>query len=330
MEIAKAIVLAGDTPGGPPWPSLRSVPQPLVPVANRPILFHTLDTLSAAGVLETTIAVEPATAAPIRAAIGDGSDWRMVVRYAECPARMTLDDALAATTDFAAREPILVHRVDSLLKERMHTHIAAFAGEGLDALALRLPGQPDITGAGVDSSWLLSQHAVAILARSATRPDPVTRVRAGGGQVRIQEVDGCLPCAGGHDTLLEANRRMLEGLVPSVPPGTVEDSRLQGAVAIDPTATVLRSVIRGPVVIGPGARVVDSYVGPSTSIGAEAVIEGAQVEYSILMPRSEVRFVGVRLEESVVGYGARVHRSFSTPGNALRLAIGDGADVGLG
>ncbi len=59
MEIAKALVLAGRTDRDQPWPSVRSGPKHLVPVANRPILFHHLEALRTAGVLEATIAVEP-------------------------------------------------------------------------------------------------------------------------------------------------------------------------------------------------------------------------------------------------------------------------------
>ncbi|HTE62169.1 MAG TPA: hypothetical protein VK631_17585, partial [Solirubrobacteraceae bacterium] len=38
MEIAKALILAGRTAHDRPWPSVRSGPKHLVPVANRPIV----------------------------------------------------------------------------------------------------------------------------------------------------------------------------------------------------------------------------------------------------------------------------------------------------
>ena len=93
-----------------------------------------------------------------------------------------------------------------------------------------------------------------------------------------------------------------------------------------PTAIVERSLLRGPIVIGPGARVTDAYIGPYTSIGANVVIEGAEIEYSIVLPEAELRFVGTRLESSVIGRGARIVRGFDLPG-AIRMSIGDGAEV---
>jgi glucose-1-phosphate thymidylyltransferase len=327
MEIAKALVLAGRSDDDRPWPSVRLTPKPLVPVANRPILFHNLEALRRAGVLEATIAVDSDTATAIRCAVGDGSEWGLTVRYAECPWGSGVDGALAVTRDFVGDEPVLVQRVGALLRERIHPHIAAFADERLDALALRLagPGQ----GETVDSGWLLSERAVSMLMdRADAGGDPLARVRAGGGHVRVQAVDGCLPCYGGQEALLEANRRMLEEIVTNVDPACLERTQIQGPVVVHPTARLEDTLVRGPAIIGPRSRLNGAYVGPYTSIGADVVIEGAQVEHSIVFSGAELRYVGTRLESSVIGQRARVVRSFGMP-NALQLSIGDGAEVAL-
>jgi glucose-1-phosphate thymidylyltransferase len=331
MEIAKALVLAGRSADDRPWPSARSTPKPLVPVANRPILFHNLEALQRAGVLEATIAVDPDTASAIRSAVGDGSDWGLDVRYAECPPAIGIDGALARVRDFVGDEPVLVQQAGALLRERIHPHIAAFAGERLDALALRLPAcAPDAYADDepAHGGWLLSERAVAMLAGGEIVTDPLARVRARGGLVRVQDVDGCLPCHGGQETLLEANRRMLEEIVTDVDPACLQRSRIQGPVVVHPTAHIENSLIRGPAIIGPRTRLTEAYVGPYTSVGADVVIDGAQIEHSIVFSGAELRYVGTRLESSVIGQRARVVRSFGVP-NALQLSIGDGAEVAL-
>jgi glucose-1-phosphate thymidylyltransferase len=327
MEIAKALVLAGRSDDDRPWPSARFLPKPLVPVANRPILFHNLEALRRAGVLEVTIAVDGDTASALRGAVGDGSDWGLAVHYAQCPVGTAVDGVLKATRAFVADEPVLVQRAGALLRGRIHPHIAAFAGEGLDALALRLAGTSQ--GASVDSGWLLSERAVSMLTdRENAGGDPLAHVRAGGGDVRIQCVDGCLPCHGGQDALLEANRRMLEEIVTDVDPGCLQRSEIQGPVVAHPTARLEESLVRGPAIIGPRSRVVGAYVGPYTSIGADVAVEGSQIEHSIVFSGAELRYVGTRLESSVIGQRARVVRSFRMP-NVLQLSIGDGAEVAL-
>jgi glucose-1-phosphate thymidylyltransferase len=325
MEIAKALILAGDGPDGRRCATAPSSPPHLFPMANRPILFHNLEALRTAGILEASILARGETGAAIRRAVADGRRWGLTIRHADWGAELGLPGALAGTRDFLAGEPVLVQRGDALLHEHMHAHICAFAREKLDALALRLA--PPVAEA--TPGYLLSPRAVRILREGPSAPDgPIAGVLAGGGRVREQPVDGCLPCAGDVESLLEGNRRALEALARSVPAEAVEDCRVQGAVEIHPTARVTRSLLRGPLVIGPGARITDAYVGPYSSIGAGVIVEGTEIEHSIVLPEAQLCFVGTRLESSVIGHGARVVRDFQLPG-ALRLAIGDGAEVVL-
>ncbi len=176
---------------------------------------------------------------------------------------------------------------------------------------------------------MLSSRAVEIIRGDRSgAADPVAGVREQGGRVRVQRVDGCLPCHGDLATVLESNRRVLEKLDASIDPTTLDQVNIQGAVRIDPTARVTRSLLRGPVIIGPGARITDSYVGPYTSIGDDVTVEGTEIEHSIVLPKAELRYLGTRLESSVIGRGARITRGFEMPA-ALRMAIGDGAEVVL-
>jgi glucose-1-phosphate thymidylyltransferase len=58
-------------------------------------------------------------------------------------------------------------------------------------------------------------------------------------------------------------------------------------------------------------------------------LEAAEIEHSIVLADADVRFVGTRIESSIVGAGARVGRGFDPPA-AMKLSIGDGAEVILG
>ncbi len=167
------------------------------------------------------------------------------------------------------------------------------------------------------------------------------RLAAAGGRVRVQRVHGWRRYGGTAADLLELNRMVLEALAAGAGEraGTFEpgprptgmggaDSRIEGCVTLDPSASVHASVIVGPAIVGPGAVVEDSYIGPYTSIGAGALIEGAEVERSIILPRARIQHIGGRLVGSVVGQDTRVFRDFSLP-RALRLHVGDGGEVAL-
>jgi glucose-1-phosphate thymidylyltransferase len=156
--------------------------------------------------------------------------------------------------------------------------------------------------------------------------NPINEIRASGGRVRVESVDGCLPCHGDIDALLDCNRRLLEELVGNTTPIELPECEVQGAVVVHPSADVRRSTLRGPLIIGPRAKLDHAYVGPYSSVGADVVIEGAEIEYSMVLPGAELAFVGTRIESSVIGEGARVAREFRKPGS-LRLSVGDGAEV---
>ena len=326
MEIAKALILAGGGGDDRPWPVVAGS-RHLFPIANRPILFHNLEALRASGILEATILSQPETAGAIETAVGNGRDWGLTVRHAEWDGSGGMLGGLVAGREFLGDEPVLVEQGDALLRERMHVHISAFARERLDALALCLARNLERTTGHLTPGYLLSPRAVSILLeQSASDAGPVARLRASGGRVRVQAVDGCLPCHGDVEALIEGNRRMLEGHATSVDAASLQDSTVHGAVEIHPTARVCRSLLRGPVIVGPGARQTDAYIGPYTSIGAGVVVEGSEIEHSIVLPDAELRFVGHRLESSVIGRGARVVRGFDLPAT-MRVAVGDGAEV---
>jgi glucose-1-phosphate thymidylyltransferase len=328
VEIAKALILAGRTTHDRPWPSVRSGPKHLVPVANRPILFHNLEALRRAGLLEATIAVEPESVQAISAAVGDGSAWNLSVRYVEWMPATGIGGALAAARGFLADEPVLVGPGDALHREQIHPHIAAFADERIDAMALTLSGAPrDVAGRPVPGGYLLSDRALSLLlSRPRLGGDPLAGVSRHGGQVLVRELDGCLPCHGDQDALLEGNRRMLEALPGDVDRASFPSCQFQGPVKVHPTARLDHTLVRGPAIIGPGARLSHAYVGPYTSIGAGVTLDGSQIEHSIVLDGAELLHVGGRVESSVIGRGARITRSFNVP-TAMRLSVGDGAEV---
>jgi glucose-1-phosphate thymidylyltransferase len=329
MEIAKALILAGRGNDDRPWPTAPSGAKHLFPVANRPILFHNLEALRSAGVLEAAILADPAAGDAIEQAVGDGRDWGLSVTHVEWPrSGGGLAGALATSHGFLADEPVLVQEGDALLRDCLHPHIAAFARERLDTLALRLdPGAGKLPRRPAPG-YLLSPLAVSILLDGSDPANPVTGVRARGGRVRVQRVDGWLPCHGGQDALLESNQHMLERIGSSYDPASLQDCRVQGRVVVHPTALVRRSLLRGPAIIGPGARITDAYVGPYTSLGPRVTMEATEIEYSIVLADAELRFVGTKVESSVIGRGARIVRGFDLPA-ALRMSIGDRAEVVL-
>jgi glucose-1-phosphate thymidylyltransferase len=330
MNIAKAVVLAADSRNPEPWPGLGLSTRHLAPVANKPVLFHHLEALSAAGIGETAIVCDRRSNAAVREAVGDGSSWGLDVRYFE---ESPLDGILAsaAVADFVGYEPVLVQHGDILLDEDLSTLDAQFADYELDALVMHAghwSRRKDDRGRSIDG-YLIGPGVFPDLRRQgAGLGDALARLQATGARIQERYVEAWLPCRGGTDALLAANRRMLEAMPVDQCGERIFDSEIQGRLALDPSAEVRDSLIRGPVAIGPGARIANAYIGPYTSIGADVQIDSVEIEHSIILDRAQLRFVGFRLEGSLVGPDARVTRDFRLP-QAIRLSVGAGAKVAL-
>ena len=329
MEIARAILTATSTTDDRPWQSLGSGPKALVPVATKPILFHTLDALRSAGILEVALLSEPPATPLFEAAVEDGARWGMSIVHRACRADTDVRGALGLSANFVDDEPVLVQRADAIMRERLRDHIVGFSRDDLDALALMLRRAPSREALPrVAGGYLLSPQAVAIMLEAPTVHDPLLRLQRHGSQVRVLDVDGCLACHGDQSSLLEANRHALCHIETDVSQAVVEDCEIQGAVILHAGASLKNTLVRGPAIVGARTRIVDSYVGPYTSIGADARIEGTEIEHSIVMDRAQLVFVGSRLETSIIGRDATIVRRFEIP-SAVRISVGDGAHIAL-
>jgi glucose-1-phosphate thymidylyltransferase len=322
MEIAKAVVLAGECGGSAPWPSVGVAARQLAPVANRPVLFHHLDALQSAGVTQAAIVTDGITGTCIRGAVGDGSDWGLELTHLEFHGTSNVL-ACSSVAAFVGTAPVVVQHGDVLLRERLSALTDDLDDHELDALILSPGAKPAYGGAG----YIIGPDVHERLRRDgAALDDVVERLRAAGARIGVRQVDACMPCRGGAEELLEANRRMLELVAPEPHGERVFESEIQGPVALHPSAEVRASVVRGPVAIGPGARISNAYIGPYTSIGAGVDLDCIEIEHSIVLDGAQVRYLEARVEGSVIGPGARVSRDFRMP-RALRLSVGEGSHV---
>ncbi len=157
--------------------------------------------------------------------------------------------------------------------------------------------------------------------------DAIQHLVDSGRRVEPHVVRGWWKDTGRLDDMLEANRLILEAIEPRVE-GELVDSQVEGRVVVEPGARLERVTVRGPAIIGTGARLRDCYVGPYTAIAEDCVIEGAEVEHSILLAGSSVRGLQGRMESSLLGKNVHVGRDGRQP-RAYRFMVGDNSTIGV-
>lgn len=325
----------------------------LQPVANRPILWHVLDALHAAGVDENIVVTPETLADEVRGSIADEGPADVPVRYVVSENGSDVGDALRCAAERVGGASCIVHRGDGMLAEPLAPFTERLAESATDLMLLVHPTADKAGRLGLPARRLL-RLAESNFARTLPGiagvclfgPGALYRaaeanlyageqldlaavgdvVASSGGQLDVQVVRGWRHYSGDVADLLELNRATLDALSPDDEPAHDGDNKIEGRVAIHATACVTSSVIVGPAIIGERAQVVDAYVGPYTSIGAGARIEGAEVERSIISPGASITHLDGRLVASVVGTNARIYRDFSLP-RAMRLRCGDDVEV---
>lgn len=335
--VDKAIVVAAE-------------PMNLLPVANRPLALHALEALAEAGVRTAAVTVRAAFRAQLERELEQCAPAGTQITCVEQRDEDTFPAVLADLGSFLGNDPFVLHLGDSLSHDclssllqaptcdRDTTMLVQEAGpdDSVVDLAQRRAGrradEDDRAAAGV---WVLGSAALDALCEAPASGSAevdleraIRRLTGLGGCASVREVREWWRFRERPGALLEANRFALAGLKPGPVQAEIYDSRIQGPVSIHPSACLESSTVRGPAVIAAGACVRDAYVGPYTSIGEDVLIEGAEIEHSILLPGASVTHLGGRLEASVVGPNARVFRDFRLP-RAMRLNVGEGAEVSL-
>jgi glucose-1-phosphate thymidylyltransferase len=356
MEPLKGLILSGGR-GTRLRPITHTSAKQLVPVANKPVLFYGVEAMAAAGIDEVGIIIAPETGDEIREATGDGSQFGVRITYIVQDEPAGLAHAVLTAEPFLGQSPFVMYLGDNLLQGGMTDLVKAFKEHEPDALILLTP-VPDPENYGVAElndgrvtrlvekppqpntdlalcgvyMFTANVHDAARAIRPSGRgeleiTDAIQHLVDAGARVEPHIVQGWWKDTGRLDDMLEANRLVLDTILPSVE-GEMVESTTHGRVIIEPGARLERSTVRGPAIVGAGARLTDCYIGPYTAVGPGCVIENAEVEHSILLEGSSVRGLDGRMEASLLGRNVAIGRSTGQP-RAFRFMVGDNSEIGI-
>lgn len=357
----KALILAGGA-GTRLRPITHTRAKQLVPVANKPILFYGLEAMAEAGIKEVGMIVGD-TAAEVKAAARDGSQWGLDITYIPQAAPLGLAHCVLIAREFLGDDDFVMYLGDNLIRQGVKDFVDRFSLERqqLDPAAAHIllakvpdpqrfgvaelddhgevtrlvekPAEPksDLALVGV---YLFSPaiHAAVSAIEPSSRgeleiTDAIQWLVDSGHRVRSELLQGWWIDTGKLTPLLEANRLILETLARRIDGRVDDDSQVEGRVVLEAGAVVEHSHIRGPAIIGARSRISNSFVGPFTAIDADCQVIHSEVEHSVFLAGCRVDHAG-RLEDSLLGQNVEVMRSGRLP-RASRLMVGEDCQIDL-
>ncbi len=327
----------------------------LIPIANKPILYYSIEAAAGAGIKEIGI-VHNAESMEVPDYVGDGSRWGVQITYIPQVKPGGLAEVVMIAEKFIAGEDFIFYLGDNLLVGGIKRFIDDFEQSNCNCfLTLSRVKDPERFGVpeikdgrivGVEEKpkqpkssfavagiYLYDKHifeAVKALKPSARGELEISDAHQylidKGFKVGYTEITGWWKDTGKPADLLEANRLILDAIVSHIEGEVDSSSDVAGKVIIESGARIIKSKIRGPVIIGKNCVIEDSYVGPFTSIGDRTEVRNSEVEYSIVLRDCKIQSVGLRLEGSILGNDVEIVEAVGKP-RVHRFMIGDQSRV---
>jgi NDP-sugar pyrophosphorylase family protein len=149
--ITKALILTGAPVEADRWRTLGVHARPLVPLANRPVVLHTLDALQAAGVREATVLADGGLRAALGEVLGRGTP-DLTIRFADHVDEQALD-----------ARALVVEPADALLRGPLDAVLGEIGADDIDGAVLRLP-PPAASSITEVAACVLGQDAAVAMA----------------------------------------------------------------------------------------------------------------------------------------------------------------------
>jgi glucose-1-phosphate thymidylyltransferase len=346
-------------------PITWSMNKHLLPLAGKPMIFYPIENIVAAGVKEIAININPGDK-EIQEVVGDGSRWGVKIAYIEQigGARGIAHAVYNARDWLGEDEPFIFHLGDNIFRAGIKNIVERFNKDGLSC-ALTLSRAPNLTELGVaefntdgkltrviekpkeppsdlavtgvyiyDKNFFEAFRHIQPSARGEYEISDIhTWFIENGFKVGYDIVDGWWKDPGRPVQLLEGNVLALNTLPHDsfVNEGeTDKAAQILGLVKIGKGTKIGSNVLmRGPIVIGDNVQIDNAFIGPFTTIGNGCVIDGAEIEHSIILDKSTIKSVG-RIDGSMVGRNVTVvAKTCSLPSSGHKMFVGDNSWVEL-
>ncbi len=342
-------------------PITATINKHLIPLANKPMIFHAIDKVVEVGVNEIFINLNPGETSLCNA-VGDGERWDIKIRYFEqTGGPQGIAHVVKEAQAFIGDDPFIFYLSDNIVLGSLHALMHEYETGGHDCvLALAALEDPRAFGVPVFDAQdrlidvvekpleILSPYAVTgiyiygprlffstfdRIQKSARGEYEISSIHSEllkqGYRIGHQKITGFWKDTGKPDDLIYANSLLLDQMPATAfqRDGLVDpDASITGNVHIGLNTVIGPNVhIQGPVIIGENCTLENCIILPHTAVGTGSTIKQATVGESILFDHSYID-ADITIEKSLIGAKARIATCEQT---ARRFILGDNTTLEL-
>ncbi len=354
MKLRKAILTGGGN-ATRLHPITTTINKHLLPLANKPMIFHAIEKAVEAGITEIFINVNPGEK-ELQQYIGDGGHWGIKITFFEqTGGPQGIAHVVHEARNFIGNEPFLFYLSDNVLlgslldvcnefnhghydcmltlstvpdPERFGVPIFDAAGTLIDVeeKPINPPNNFAVTGIYLYGPKVFFD-AFDRIKKSARGEYEISSIHSlflrEKKRVGYKEITGWWKDTGKTNDLLIANQLLLDILPESDMPnhGTIDDNaQLQGLIRVGVGTHIGPGVsIQGPVIIGENCILTNCILGPHVTIGPGTEINGATITNSIILDNCEINCPERVISNSLIGKKVIIREAKSDRGGSMIL-----------
>ena len=339
-------------------PLTHTGPKQLLPIANKPMSQHCLESLRDGGITEIAIIIGGNGFQKVKDHYGDGEKFGVKITYVLQEKPEGIAHAVGLCRDFVGDEKFVVFLGDNILKRSIADYVSDFEESGVDAVLLLCevdnPSQFGIADLNNDGSisrimekpkdpptnmavtgiYFLTPRIFGII--DTTEPsqrneleitDALQNLLQEGGTIRYHSVKDYWKDTGTPGDIIHANRVLLEDMREYFLGSKESAVTIEGRVMVGRNTQIKEGVrITGPVIIGENCTVkAGAELGPNLSIGDNVVIGKGKIRDSIIMSDCKIE-ADISIRDSIISSGSRISRKVS---DEKVFLLGEGTKIFL-
>ena len=328
----KGVILCGGK-GTRLNPVTDFLPKQLIPIANKPLIFYTIELLLKSGIKEIGVVVNEGNKDIFKQALE--SKFEMDFHYIIQKNPKGIANGLMEAESFIDNEKFIMILGDNSFRFDLENFIHEFVTDKSNCkLLLKEVDNPERFGVAyignnkiinleekpktaysnlaITGIYAFDNNIFNACKKILPSPrgeyeitDSIKWLIHNGYDVGYEILDGYWRDVGSHLDVVEENIIRLSSIEEKIM-GHIENSSILGKVILEEGAVIYNSIVRGPIVVGKNTIIKYSYIGPYTSIGKGVNIEKANIECSIILDSCFISSVETPIDYSIICEGTTI------------------------